>query len=150
MGRSHVTNAGQRLSYGFCPPTSGEHYNIAGGVGPIRAAVYGPTEERSPGGWIHNLEHGYIVALYRCPSPEDCPSAAEMAELQRFFDEAPDSGVATCPTKVVVARFDSISTRFALLAWDRALLVDEFDVDTALTFAQHWSQHPAAPENGSC
>lgn len=149
MGRTHITNAGQRLSYGFCPPTSGEHYQITG-VGPIGAAVYGPTEERSPGGWIHNLEHGYIVVLYRCPSSEDCPSAAEMAELQRIFDEAPESGIARCPKKVIVARFDSISTRFALLAWDRALLVNEIDADTALTFAQQWTQHPAAPENNSC
>jgi len=73
-----------------------------------------------------------------------------MAELQRFFDQAPDSGIASCPKKVVVARFDSISTRFALLAWDRALLVDEFDVDTALTFAQQWMQHGAAPEPNAC
>jgi len=149
MGRQHITNAAQSLRYNFCPPTSGEHYSIAG-QGPIRAAVYGPTEQRSPGGWIHNLEHGYVVALYRCSGPDDCPSEAEMAELQRFFDEAPDSGVANCPTKVLVARFDSLDTRFALLAWNRALLLDEFDVDTALSFAQQWLQHAAVPERTAC
>lgn len=149
MGRTHITNASQTLRYGYCPPTSGDHYSVSG-QGPIRADVYGSTEEQSPGGWIHNLEHGYIVALYRCPSPDDCPSAAEMAELQRLFDEAPDSGIATCSKKVVIARFDDMSTRFALLAWDRALLLNDMDADTALTFAQQWTQHAAVPENNAC
>jgi hypothetical protein len=149
MGRTHITNPGQSLTYGFCPPTSGEHYNITG-QGPIRAAVYPKTEERSPGGWIHNLEHGYIVALYRCPSPQDCATDAELAEMQRFFDNAPDSGIATCQTKVVVARFDEMTTRFALLAWNRALLTDEFNFDTAMTFTQQWMQNEAVPERNSC
>lgn len=149
MGRTHITDPGQNLRYGFCPPTSGMHYFITG-LGPIRAAVYGPQEERSPGGWIHNLEHGYIVALYKCPTPAECPSAAELAELQRFFDESPDSGIATCQKKVIVARFDDMNTRFALLAWNRALLLDQFDVSTALTFAQQWMQYEAVPERNSC
>jgi hypothetical protein len=50
----------------------------------------------------------------------------------------------------MVARFDGMSTDFALLAWDRALLTDEFDLDTALLFAEQWMEHDAAPENNSC
>ncbi len=151
LGRQHVRDASQRLTFAFCPPTSGDHFNVSGGVGPIRAQVYPPTQEQNPGGWVHNLEHGYIVALYRCPTPEDCASDAERAELQRFFDEAPDSPVAqNCPDKVVVARFDQMSTRFAFLAWNRALLMDELDLDTALTFAEQWIDHEAVPERGVC
>lgn len=136
------------IEYAFCPPTSGNHY--APPRGPLRAGVYPKTEEQIPGGWIHNLEHGYVVALYRCPSATDCPTDAEMAQLQAFFDQAPTSANALCPDKVIVARFDQMSTRFALLAWGRALLIDQFDLDTALTFAQQWMDHEAVPERGAC
>lgn len=136
------------IEYSFCPPTSGNHYNQP--RAPIRAAVYPKTEEQIPGLWIHNLEHGYIVALYRCPSPTDCPTDAEMAQMQAFFDQSPVSANAACPKKVIVARFDSMTTKFALLAWGRAYLTDTFDLDTALTFAQQWMDHEAVPERGLC
>ena len=148
LGRNHVRD-NTVIEYAFCPPTSGNHY-AATGRGPIRAGVYPKSAEQVPGGWIHNMEHGYVVALYRCPSATDCPSDAEMAQLQAFFDQAPASTNASCPTKIVVARFDQMSTRFALLAWGRALLINEFDLDTALTFAQQWMDHEAVPERGLC
>lgn len=150
MGRDHLRDPSQTLRFAFCPPTSGDHFAVAG-VGPIRGQYYPPAQEQSPGGWIHNLEHGYVVALYRCPSGDDCASDAELAELQRFFNEAPDSPVAQqCPRKVLVARFDEMSTRFAFVAWNRALLMDELDLDTALTFAGQWIDHEAVPERGVC
>jgi hypothetical protein len=150
LGRDHLRDPSQRLRFAFCPPTSGDHFNVAG-VGPIRGQFYPPAQEQSPGGWIHNLEHGYVVALYRCPTGDDCASDAELAELQRFFNEAPDSPVATqCPRKVLVARFDEMETRFAFLAWNRALLMDELDLDTAFTFAEQWIDHEAVPERGIC
>ncbi|CAN5791814.1 hypothetical protein BH24CHL5_BH24CHL5_10300 [soil metagenome] len=149
LGRDHVRDPNQTIRYGFCPPTSGDHINVTN-RGPIRPAVYPRTQEQAPGGWIHNLEHGYTVALYRCTSTEDCPSEDEMAELQAFFDQAPTSINQACPRKVLVARFDQMSTRFALLAWGRALLMDDFDVDTALTFAEQWTDHDAVPERGAC
>ena len=137
------------IEYAFCPPTSGDHFNVTN-RGPIRAGVYPKTEEQIPGGWLHNLEHGYVVALYRCPTADDCASDAELAELQALFDQAPTSVNPACPRKIVVARLDQMETRFALLAWGRALLLDEFDLDTALTFAQQWMDHEAVPERGLC
>jgi hypothetical protein len=148
LGREHVADSIATIDYPFCPPTSGRHYNSRG-RGPIPARVYPQTQEQTPGGWIHNLEHGYIVALYRC-SEGQCPSEEELAELQAFFDQATFSVNPGCPRKVVVARFDQMSTRFALLAWGRALLMDDFDLDTALTFAQQWTDHEAVPERGVC
>ena len=68
--------------------------------------------------------------------------------MQAFYDQAPDSGTAACPTKVVVARFDQMEKPFALLAWGRALLLDEFDLDTALTFAQQWTNHDVRARTG--
>jgi hypothetical protein len=139
----------QSINYPVCPPSSGEHYNAAG-RGPIRAGVYPSTSEQTPGGWVHNLEHGYVVALYRCPSADDCPTEAELAQMQAFYDQATFSQNQNCPRKVVVARFDQMETPFALLAWGRALLTDEFSLDTALLFAQQWTDHEAVPERGIC
>ena len=151
LGRQHVP-ANQPVTYPFCPPTSGDHY--AQPVAPIPARFYAANEEKSPALWIHNLEHGYVVLAYRCPTGTpgtgDCPTDAEMAQMQAFFDQAPNSAVAACPKKVLVVRFDEMSTRFGMLAWGRALLTDQFDLDTALTFAEQWMDHEVVPERGSC
>lgn len=148
-GREHVRDPNQTIRYGYCPPTSGDHINAVG-RGPIAQRVYEPGEgEKPPGGWVHNLEHGNIVVVYRCPSPEDCPSSAELAELRQFFEQVPGNDP-RCQKEVVVARFDSMDTRFAILAWGRALLMNDFDLDTALLFAQQWMNHAGAPEVTSC
>lgn len=153
LGRNHVRDLNAVLKYPVCPPTSGDHFNVTN-RGPIRAAVYPANEEQVPGGWLHNLEHGFVIALYRCPSgvlgEGDCISQAELDQMQAFFDQVPDSINPACPTKVIVARFDSMDTKFALLAWGRALLTNDFDLDTALLFNQQWQDQPAAPERGAC
>ena len=127
LGRNHILNANQTIEYGFCPPTSGDHYNISG-VGPIRAAVYPNTAEQPPGGWVHNLEHGWVVLLYSCKN--GCPSADEMAQMHAVV--RPGSALPIRPRtraatkEVLVARFDSMTTRFALVAWGRALPDGQF------------------------
>ena len=152
LGRTHVAE-GSTITYGFCPPDSGNHYNQPP-LGPVPAKVYGPQAELPPGEWVHNLEHGYVVLLYACPSGTpgtgDCISADEYALLQTFFDQAPDSGISACPNKIVVARFDTMKTKFAELAWGRAFLFDQFDLDTANTFVQQWMDHAAVPERFTC
>jgi hypothetical protein len=149
LGAGHVA-AGTRISYGFCPPTSGAHYNAAG-IGPLRPAFYGPDAAVGPGGWIHNLEHGYVVALYRCANGT-CPPAGELAALRQFAANGPPTqGAAACGyrSKVLVARFDEMSTPYALLAWDRALLLDAFDEVAALGFAGRFIE-ATAPEPNAC
>jgi len=153
LGRSHITDPNRTIRYGFCPPTSGDHFNVAN-LAPLPAAVYPVTAERGPGAWVHNLEHGSVILLYRCPSGQlgvgDCISQAEMAQVQQWFEQAPDPPVSTCPTKVLAARFDAMTTRFALVGWNRALLFDEFDMDAAMTFTEQWMEHDAVPEAPAC
>ena len=70
-----------------------------------------------------------------------------------WMDSAPSSiGAERCgsPNKVMVVRFDQMATRFAVVAWDRALLLDAWDTTAATTFAQQWTDSPAAPERGGC
>jgi hypothetical protein len=149
LGQTHVSVG--TINYGYCPPTSGNHYNIAG-RGPINAQIYPASQEKEPGGWVHNLEHGWVALLYRCPSgvlgQGDCATQAEMDQMTTWFGQTPST--TTCAKQAVVARFDSMNTRFALVAWGRALLFDEFNLDTAVTFAQQWTDHEAVPERATC
>jgi hypothetical protein len=151
--RNHVRDPNTVIRYASCPPTSGDHYNIAN-RGPIRPGIYSPSEEQAPGGWVHNLEHGYVVVVYRCPSGEagvgECITEDEADQLGDFFDQVPDSINPSCPDKVIVARFDTMTTRFAVLAWGRALLTDTFDVGDALLFTEQWQDGETVPERGAC
>ena len=149
LGRDHVP-VGTKIRYGFCPPTSGGHYNAAG-AGPLRPGFYGPDAAAGPGGWVHNLEHGYVVSLYRCAGGA-CPSEAELSALRSFAVNGPPTQSATAcsyRSKVIVARFDDLATPYALLAWDRALLLDSFDATIARQFASR-SIDATAPEPNAC
>lgn len=103
LGSGHVT-VGTKIRYGFCPPTSGGHYNAAG-AGPLRPGFYGPGDAAGPGGWVHDLEHGYVVALYRCQDGT-CPSDADLEPLRQFAANGPPTqSAAACGyrSKVLVA-----------------------------------------------
>jgi uncharacterized protein DUF3105 len=153
LGRSHLVTVTSNKHYAYCPPASGPHY-AAPAPGPVKRNFFGPEQELDPGSWIHNLEHGYVVLLYSCgENGSSCPSADELAQLRQWFDRAPKTaGADACkiPNKVLVARFDGMKTRFALVAWDRVLLMDKFDMDKALKFAEQWIDGPSAPEQGAC
>lgn len=151
LGRQHV-GPGTSLSYLFCPPTSGSHYQTEAGVSPARPGFYPPDADIGPGYWVHNLEHGYAVALYRC-ADDMCPSEEVLAELRRFVNNAPQTAVAQrcgIRAKVIAARFDDMSTPFAVVTWDRALLLDAFDADAAIAFAQRWMENAVAIEATLC
>jgi hypothetical protein len=144
-GNTHVSPT-TTIDYALCPPTSGNHYN-APGAGPLRPGFYGPGDVARPGGWVHDLEHGYIVALYKGQ-----PDEATIAALQRFVQVAPSStGAQACgyPSKVIVARFDDMSTPFAVLAWDHILPLASWDQNAALSFFQRWVD-VAGPEKNAC
>ena len=150
MGRTHVAR-GTAISYLFCPPSSGTHYNNEAGFSPARPGFYRPDAAIGPGSWIHNLEHGYVVALYRCPDGV-CPSEDVLDEVRRFVNSAPQTPVAaSCGirAKVVAARFDDMSMPFALVTWDRVSLLESWDVDVAIDFAERWMEK-TGPEASSC
>lgn len=151
LGRDHVRDNAEPVRYPYCPPGSGTHWSVAGKA-PMPRALYQPTDAVVPQQWIHNLEHGFVMVLYSCGADgKSCPSDAEMAALKQVYDNAPTTeGATVCgvPNKVLVARFDQISTRFAFIAFDRAMLVDTLDPQQAMTFAEQWTDAPSAPERG--
>jgi hypothetical protein len=136
MGRSHV-NVGDSVRYASCPPASGSHYN-ATGEGPIPARFYGKDEAVVPQGWVHNLEHGGMVVLYRC-GPNDACDDTTLQPLRGLVGSLPPSPVCKIPAgeiSPVIARFDQMSTPYAAVVWDRVLLLDKLDMSAILGFYQ--------------
>lgn len=134
MGRSHI-RAGETAVYPNCPPASGDHYNSSG-LGPIQPRFYAPDEPVAPQGWIHNLEHGGLVLLYRCGEGDRCDEET-FRELRAFVSGFPDSPICAVPkgqTSPVVARFDEMATPFTALLWGRLLPLEALDVDAIHEF----------------
>ena len=140
MGRQHVA-VGTKVTYTYCAPACGNHYNAAG-QGPIQPRVYGPNDKTIPQGWIHNLEHGALVLLYRGDSEGATPEGQQ--QLKDFFGVFPNSPV--CDVKSgtiagpVFTRFDSMKTPFAALVWDRVLPLQDLDRAAILAFYAQWGE----------
>ncbi|MEA2620140.1 MAG: hypothetical protein QOC97_913 [Chloroflexota bacterium] len=133
MGNSHVA-VGEKVTYAYCAPASGSHYN-ASGRGPIAARVYAPTDNVPPEGWVHNLEHGALVVLYQGTSAG--ATAEGQAALKAFYDSFPISprcGLAKGQLGPVIARFDDMATPFEAIIWDRVLPLQTFDQAQILAF----------------
>jgi hypothetical protein len=137
MGRTHV-QPGDFVRYPFCPPASGNHINLAGSLGPIPPRVYGPDNRVYPMNWIHNLEHGGLVVLYRCEtsSAEACTDAGQDA-LRAFFSKFPNSPICNLPAgslSPVIARFDQMAWPYAALLWGQVLPLETLDTEQIIAF----------------
>jgi Protein of unknown function (DUF3105) len=132
MGALH--QASRPFRYTFCPPASGPHYN-ASGLGPIVPRVFGPDDSVGPPNWIHNLEHGGLVVLYRGNSPGATPEG--QTAFRSFFDTFPPSPICELPAgrlSPVIARFDQMKSPYAALVWGRVLPMETWDPALVLEF----------------
>jgi hypothetical protein len=128
LGRVHVETGG-RVTYEFCPPTSGPHYNDAR-YGPIATRFYGADDRTDPQGWIHNLEHGMTTILYRCP--EGCDQTAQAA-LRALQEQLPPSPLCAFPATSSVA-------------WGRVYFLGAVDVPAITTFRQQSADRGPEPQ----
>ena len=131
MGNSHVSR-GTKVTYTYCAPASGNHINRPGTQGPIAARVYGPSDNVIPQGWIHNLEHGALVILYKTTSEGATPEG--QAKMKAFYEAFPP--VPTCGP--VIAPFDQMSSDFQAIVWGRVLPLDTFDEAKIKAFWEQW------------
>jgi len=140
MGRRHV-EYGTNVTYQYCAPASGSHYNKAG-AGPIQPRLYGPDDTVIPQGWIHNLEHGALVVLYTGSSRGATPECQK--ELQAFYDAFPNSPVCDIQKGTtqgpVIARFDQMATDYSAIVWGRVLPLETFDAGAILDFYAAWGE----------
>lgn len=119
-GQNHVQGM---VNYPDPPPTSGDHNPCWATWGVHAEAV--PAER-----WVHNLEHGGVVFLYKC-SP-DCPD--ERALLEVLVRSNP---------RTVLTPYPQLRTRFAVVAWGQRLQTDCLDAHAFLEFySAHFDHGP--------
>ena len=130
-GAEHVA-VGAPLTYRSEPPSSGPHY--------ATTAPWSFSETEIPRGlWVHNLEHGGIVLLYKCP--QDCRELKQ--QLQLLYSKLRQSRVGY--VKLLVAPDNSIEGSIAALAWDRRDTLENFDEDRLRRFYDAFLEHGPEP-----
>ena len=125
-GFNHVA-VGSQIRDKANPPASGPHYPF-----PAPSGVY--LNGLQTGFWVHSLEHGYIVLLYRPPA-----SAEHLAEFDRMTKQFPKSKYGN--VKLVIAPYPDMPHPYAVLAWDWRLQMESFDRATVLQFYKEHVDH---------
>jgi hypothetical protein len=139
MGNTHVAR-GTKVAYPVCPPASGKHINQPP-YGPIPPKVYGPDDQVVPNGWIHNLEHGGLVLLYSCDKGAcEAEPLAQLQEVWAGFPASPVCGIPPGSISPVIARFEQMPTKYAVLVWDRVMYLDELDIAQVYEFYTRYSE----------
>ncbi|HEY0410701.1 MAG TPA: DUF3105 domain-containing protein [Candidatus Dormibacteraeota bacterium] len=128
-----------RITYAHNPPTSGCHYSIQGQA-PIAPGAYPYTTVIPAEYWVHNLEHGYMAVLYKCP--QGC--AADFQALRDWLKkQAPDPALAALVksqptfkpyTKVIIIPWPSMTPKFAAVSWDYYDPMDRVDTTELQNF----------------
>jgi hypothetical protein len=87
--------------------------------------------------WVHNLEHGGIVILYRCDTP--CPELVQ--QLREVYATFPKSKYGH--VKLLINPYRKLKTRLAVLAWTLIDEMNEFNRERLLRFYRaHVDQGP--------
>lgn len=130
-GAQHVP-VDMPVSYGSNPPASGMHYPFWGRWG----------EHVNPlprGHYVHNLEHGGVVLLYRCTAP--CPDV--VAGLRAVLSAQPQDPACTAPlrSRIVLTPDPLLDVPVAAAAWQHIYRADCVDAPSLSAFiSQHYDQ----------
>lgn len=115
---------GSALTQRNRPPSSGPHY--------ASRARYGlSTTPVAPGNWIHALEHGAVVILYKCASDEECIKTGQMIDAQVYVS-ARDGRFGE--RKLVITPYSDMDAPITAVAWGRKLELQELDAERILAF----------------
>ena len=121
-GQDHVA-VGTPIQYRGRPPSSGTHYGQTSGYGVFEREI-------EPGFWVHTLEHGGIVVLYR---PDLCDAAC-VAQLRDVYNSAPTSQHFPGVRKMAVIPYWDMDHKIAAVAWGWVDEMDEVDKARLLAF----------------
>ena len=129
----HVPD-GSPINYPSSPPTSGPHY-------PAPASWGVSDSPLAEGRFVHNLEHGGIAILYKCPAdPAACTALKQ--QLQDVYKLLP-ADRQFHEVKAVVSPYERMNHQIDLLAWGWIDELDQFDGDEITRFYQaHVDQGP--------
>jgi len=128
-GQAHV-EVGTEIAYQHYPPASGPHYPVT--------LEYGLYETDVPEGyWIHSLEHGAIVVLYKCDQP--CPDLVQA--LGNLLDSFPLSKWNN--RKIVIVPYPSMDAPLMAAAWNVQMPMAQFNPQALIDFyARHIDRGP--------
>ena len=127
-GHTHVAD-GTPLTPKHQPPSSGNHYPSALPLGNYPVA-------QPAGNWVHSLEHGYIVVVFRC-SDLECKDLNSQAQ----------SITKTLPTekynevKFVSTPYQEMTPKIAVLAWGKEQDMDLMDPQLISAFYKQNVDH---------
>ena len=119
----HVAE-GSTIQYQYTPPSSGPHY-----PSPANWGVY--PQELAPGTWVHNLEHGGIVVLYRCPTA--CTDL--QTQLQTLYSQLPQEQQFQ-ERKVIITPYANLDHLLRVQAWGWTMPLDSVDSTAIDAFYQ--------------
>ena len=141
MGRQHV-NVGDKVTYTYCAPASGSHYNKPGSAGPDPApASTAPTTASFPrAGSTTSSTARWSSCTPATSAGRDGRRAGPAARLLRRLPAEPGLRHPKGVIGPVIARFDQMSTPFQAIVWGRVLPLDTFDQAKILAFWQQWGE----------
>jgi hypothetical protein len=118
-GQDHIDPSEQPDNWNSNPPTSGDHL-----VTPLPPGVY--DNEQDPRALVHNLEHGYVVILYKGIPPD------QVDQLRQFV-EARDG------SKLVLAPYSPLEANgVALTAWQNLETLQRVNMDVVQAFVNDY------------
>ncbi|HXP14628.1 MAG TPA: DUF3105 domain-containing protein [Actinomycetes bacterium] len=114
-GRNHIGADQQPSNWNSTPPTSGDHLG-----NPLPGGVY--DNEQDMRALVHNMEHGYVVIVYK-GIPDD-----QVAQLRQFA-EARDG------SKLVLSPWSGLEENgIGLVAWRNLELLQRVNMDVVQAF----------------
>ncbi len=130
-GAQHVPSD-MPVTYGSNPPASGMHYPFWG--------RWGEHVDPLPrGNYVHNLEHGGVVLLYRCTAP--CPDV--VAGLRAVMAARPQDPACSpaIRSRIVLTPDPLLTVPVAASAWNYVYRADCVDAPSLHAFIdQHYDQ----------
>jgi hypothetical protein len=136
---THV-DEGAPLTYAHRPPSSGMHYGTL--PQPQEYRMY--DTPLTPGRWVHMLEHGAVVVLYR---PDLCDDAC-VQQLGQFYDSAPRSNLVGI-RHLAITPYQDMDHKIAVVAWGYIDEMDQVDLDRIMADFKSKVDAPTAPERGA-
>jgi hypothetical protein len=130
-GQDHIQPNEQPDNWNSSPPTSGDHL-----ASPLPPGVYNSDQDMRA--MVHNLEHGYVVIVYK-GIPDD-----QVAQLREFV-EARDG------SKLVLSPWSGLERNgVALVAWRNLETMQRVNMDVVQAFVNDFmvpdATRSAAPE----
>jgi hypothetical protein len=123
------------------PPSSGPHW----GTVPQATEYRLYDQPLPPGRWVHMLEHGAVVVLYR----QDLCDATCTSQLGTFYDSAPRSTVIPGIRHLTITPYQDMDHAIAVVAWGYVDEMDQMEPDRVMADFKSKVDASTAPERGA-